>query len=350
MRHSPLISIIIPLYNRVNLVQKTLGSVMAQTYQHWEAVVVDDGSDDGSFEMVQQLAEKDERIRLLRRNRLPKGAPVCRNIGAEQAKGEYIIFLDSDDELADFCLRQRIQTIQKYPNPDFWVFPILLFHKDKDDMNILWNIDTGEDDLIRFLRLDAVWQTSSPIYKKSYVVATQGFDEALPFWQDFEFHTRLLIRKPTYLKFYDAQPDMFCRRHSATSISQVPFISEEQLEKKLEVSMSLIDLLIQEKKESEYLEEIKVTVFGFIEELLTKYPETKVNYRKFWNKIKQKNMSTGFQYTFIDSYFAILKLSKKLAFFYPAKVLQRKSIPDNFKERKTTLCRVHLNGNSQHER
>ena len=164
---NPNVSVIIPLFNRSDLIGETLQSLQAQTYSHWEAIVVDDGSTDSSFEIVRNLTKQDSRIRLLRRSREPKGAPTCRNIGTDLSQGDYLIFLDSDDLLASHCLEQRIQAISQDSCYDFWVFSMLMFHHKPGDSNILWNISTEEDDLARFLRTDAVWQTTCPIHRRT---------------------------------------------------------------------------------------------------------------------------------------------------------------------------------------
>ena len=65
------ISIIIPLYNRQELIKDTLRSLIKQSYKNWEALVIDDMSNDNSFEIVKKIAEKEKRIKLIRRNRKP---------------------------------------------------------------------------------------------------------------------------------------------------------------------------------------------------------------------------------------------------------------------------------------
>ena len=91
----PFISVVIPTYNRVLLLQKAIASVLAQTYTHWELIVVDDGSTDDTAEIIYSL--KDSRIHLLA---LPHSGNIAslRNAGAKAGSGEWIAFLDSDDE------------------------------------------------------------------------------------------------------------------------------------------------------------------------------------------------------------------------------------------------------------
>lgn len=90
----PLITVVIPTYNRLALVQQAVASVVAQTYTHWELMVADDGSDDGSAESLATI--KDSRIKILA---LPHSGniAVTRNAGARAGKGAWLAFLDSDD-------------------------------------------------------------------------------------------------------------------------------------------------------------------------------------------------------------------------------------------------------------
>ena len=236
----PTVSVIIPLYNRLHLVQETLLSIQAQTYPHWEAIVVDDGSTDGSYERVQKIAEENPRIKAYLRSRLPKGASVCRNVGLQHALGEHIIFLDSDDLLAPTCLEHRVAIMNQHPDLDFAVFNMLLFRRTLDDTNIVWNIDSEEDDLVRFLRVDAVWQTTCPIYRKTSVLKIRGFDETLPFWQDFEFHIRAICQGLRYNKYLDHPPDCYNRRHDETSISQRGFRTKDQQLTRISIYQNIV--------------------------------------------------------------------------------------------------------------
>jgi len=95
---SSLVSVIIPAYNRADLVEETLDSILNQTYTNWECILVDDGSTDGTIQLLKEYALKDPRFIVLSRDDdRKKGANACRNIGLENAKGDYIIFFDSDD-------------------------------------------------------------------------------------------------------------------------------------------------------------------------------------------------------------------------------------------------------------
>ena len=92
---NPLISVIIPAYNAENFINATIDSVLAQTYQDFEIIVVDDGSKDRTVDIVQQRALEDERIILLRQEN--QGVAAARNLAIQHAKGAYIAPVDADD-------------------------------------------------------------------------------------------------------------------------------------------------------------------------------------------------------------------------------------------------------------
>ncbi len=211
-KHSELISIIIPLYNRENLILETIDSLYKQTFKNWEAIIVDDGSTDTSYKQVEKEAKKDQRIRLSKRELEPKGAPTCRNIGIEKSKGEYVIFLDSDDLIAPYCLEERIKCFETLSHLDFLVFNSSFFTNKMGDTPILWNVFTNENNLDRFLRGDVVWCISSPIWKRESLINNNlRFNENAKSSQDWEFHVKALLKKLAY-KGIDGLPDFFVRR------------------------------------------------------------------------------------------------------------------------------------------
>jgi glycosyltransferase involved in cell wall biosynthesis len=104
-----LISVVIPAYNRANLMETVLRSVQLQTHKNWEAIIVDDGSVDKTSEVVGQLASKDPKVRYIRQPQ-NRGAQAARNAGIRAARGEWISFLDSDDHFLPHSLAVRLQT------------------------------------------------------------------------------------------------------------------------------------------------------------------------------------------------------------------------------------------------
>lgn len=112
-----------PVFNHADLVSVMVRSIISNTFTDWELLAIDDGSGAETLSLLQDFADEDPRIRFIRRNRLPKGAQTCRNTGLELARGEYIIFFDSDDFITADCLSTRVKCLSERPELDFMVFP-----------------------------------------------------------------------------------------------------------------------------------------------------------------------------------------------------------------------------------
>lgn len=113
-KNKNMISILIPLYNKAASIARALDTVLAQTYQNFEIVVVDDGSTDDGAAIVEQYT--DPRIRLIGQSNA--GVSAARNKGIAEAKGEYVAFLDADDEWLPEYLEVQHQLTEKYPQCD----------------------------------------------------------------------------------------------------------------------------------------------------------------------------------------------------------------------------------------
>jgi glycosyltransferase involved in cell wall biosynthesis len=103
-----LVSVVIPAHNRAGSIARAVSSVLAQTYPHLEAIVVNDGSTDETARVVEECARTDTRIRLIGYSQ-NRGAQAARNLGIRAARGEWIAFLDSDDEWLSDSLALRLQ-------------------------------------------------------------------------------------------------------------------------------------------------------------------------------------------------------------------------------------------------
>jgi glycosyltransferase involved in cell wall biosynthesis len=194
------VSIIIPAYNRVELLVETIDSCVNQTFQGCEVIVVDDGSNEPLESIVQKYsAESSSKIvvRYLRQER--RGANAARNLGLGHAQGQFIQFLDSDD-----LLHPRKIEIQKAileAEPDIGMCYCLdeYFHSRPGDMDLLWNVPDLPFHLDRFIWKDPVWCTGSPLWRRSFLQSVGDWDEKLMCWQDWEFHVKALCRGLQYI-------------------------------------------------------------------------------------------------------------------------------------------------------
>ena len=203
-------SIIIPLFNRENFISDAIQSVIHQSNPNWELIVIDDGSTDQSCNIVEEFIKNDSRIKLVKRNRDPKGANTCRNIGIQESTGDYLLFLDSDDILAPWAIENRWVEIEKKKEYDYYFFPAAYFTEgNKNDFH--YYFPNQEDDfLYNFINLKNMLQTSSTIWKKKYIEGLM-FDEKLPCWQDCDLHIRALIDSQNYSKSFEI-PDVWLRK------------------------------------------------------------------------------------------------------------------------------------------
>lgn len=190
---TPAVSIIIPVYNRPECLSACISSAQNQTLREIEIILVDDYSDDETKAFLQVFSLRDSRIRVLC-NTGKKGANACRNLGLNQSRGKYVVFLDSDDILCPFCAKMRVEDMEMASDLDFIAYPCLMFQSQPMDRLIIWNIKTETGLLDRFLQHDAPFQTTGPIWRRSRILGKVAWDEDLPGWQDWKFHVEALLQ------------------------------------------------------------------------------------------------------------------------------------------------------------
>ncbi len=185
-----LVSVIIPVYNRQETIARALDSVLEQTYENMEVIIVDDGSSDDTMEILKSYS--DSRIRILSQNH--KGACAARNRGIDEAKGKYIAFQDSDDEwMSEKLCKQIIYMKRK----DFKVCycPHLLYDdKIKTIPQEYLLTDKYEDNIGDTLKSGNVISTQTLVVEKSVLDAVGKFDEEMPRLQDYELIIRIVQR------------------------------------------------------------------------------------------------------------------------------------------------------------
>ena len=109
------ISVIVPVYNSIECLERCVRSICAQTYQNLEILLVDDGSTDGTGELCERLSSEDQRIRVAHKKN--GGASSARNVGLKMAEGEYLGFVDSDDYIEPYVYEKMARALEegKYP-------------------------------------------------------------------------------------------------------------------------------------------------------------------------------------------------------------------------------------------
>lgn len=192
-QNNPFISVVVPSYNRADLIAKTLVSLQQQDYENYEIIVVDDGSTDNTEEVVDQVA--DARTTFIRKENAERAA--ARNFGARAAKGEYVNFFDSDDIALPNHLREAARVIQQYNHPE-WLH-----------LGFAWASPDGkvfkEVDHYRGETLNAIMPYGNPLscngvfIRKDIILSTPfNEDRALSASEDYELWVRLAARFPLY--------------------------------------------------------------------------------------------------------------------------------------------------------
>lgn len=204
----PLVSIIVPSFNKEKYISETINSVLNQTYSNWELLIIDDLSTDNTIVIAESFALKDERIKVFK-NGANRGANYSRNYGIKSSLGNYIIFLDADDILMSTCLAGRVPVIDN-SQVDFCVFTLGTFYKVIGDGKSIWHPNSKKP-LIDFIQHNLPWQTMQPIWQKGFLLKIGGFDEQFQRLQDVEMHTRALLTKNVKFKQIDSYLDCYFR-------------------------------------------------------------------------------------------------------------------------------------------
>ncbi len=193
MNTNPTISVIIPLYNKGTIIERTVKSVLAQTYPYFELIIVNDGSTDNSVKIVQQI--KDERIKLVHQKNA--GPSAARNTGVRNAQTGWIVFLDGDDELLPDALNI------------FW--RLQRQHTDADIYNCRSYIRTGEkltetrnspEGYVKDTMRECFYSRCMPgagfsMYKK-YILERFPYNERIRRFEDAELLIRMLPNAMIY--------------------------------------------------------------------------------------------------------------------------------------------------------
>lgn len=300
-----LISIIIPTYNRASILSQTLDSVLSQTYSNWECIVVDDGSTDDTEDLLAQYCEKDHRFKYCKRpQEAPKGGNVCRNLGFELSKGEFVKWLDSDDLLSHDLLFAQINALKHSEEKYVLITSKWNYFRDSiEDVKphikgISKNYESGFDLLYDFGINNTFLPAHVYLVKRELVIKSGLWSESLSINQDGEFFTRILLNAT---KVVHAKEGMAFYRYGALNDNVSAFSSSEKCKDSI-LSWILIDTYIKlytkRNKSIKYVENgkqyliknitdknlLQEYLFFFEKTLNEKRKDKKI--RKFFNLVK----------------------------------------------------------------
>ncbi|MGY0287368.1 MAG: glycosyltransferase family 2 protein [Candidatus Methanodesulfokora washburnensis] len=235
MENSSLISVILPTYNRARLLRRAIQSILNQTYQNFEIIVVDDCSNDNTEEVVKSFCDK--RIRYIR-NRRHMGAPFSRNIGIKVAHGKYIAFQDSDDIWLPKKLAKQINAFENSPKEVGVVYTSFWRIEEGKKVRIPpSNFRQYEGNIHEILLETNFIGTSAAMVKKECFEKVGMFDETLPRLQEWDLWIRI---SRYYLFRHINEPLVICHlqsdsisRNTNAYIQALKRISEKYFEEML---------------------------------------------------------------------------------------------------------------------
>ena len=200
----PIVSIIMPTFNREKFLERSISSVLNQSFESWELIIADDGSTDGTFNIINNYMKSQEKIRYIKHsNRKP---PLSLNAGILSSCGQYITFLNSDDEYKYDHLKLRVEFLREHPEVDMIHGGVEIigdpYVKDKNDLSK--NIHISEC---------AVGGTF--FGKREMFLELEGFRD-ISYSDDSDFLERaekkyniIKVDWPTYVYYRDT-PDSIC--------------------------------------------------------------------------------------------------------------------------------------------
>jgi GT2 family glycosyltransferase len=198
------VSFIIPAYNAAAYLEETLQSVLSQNYPDIEVIVVDDGSNDRSYEIASNYP--DSRVRAIQQRN--GGPSAARNTGFRHSTGEFIWYLDADDLLVDGCVAPMVASLQLNPETGFVVGAWRTTDAKGADFSGAQHIpfDTTPAELYSQMLLRTVFPVGSAVFRALAVEASGGWDESLWCAEDRDFYLRVL---DGHFKFKSTAMDVF---------------------------------------------------------------------------------------------------------------------------------------------
>ncbi len=202
-----LISIIIPIYNDASTIRKAIDSVIHQTETNWELIIIDDGSQDSTGEIVKKYLQNKKITYLYQSN---SGVAAARNKGIELSKGNFLIFLDADDWFEP-------NLVEELNKANFWEYDFVnwwVLRYNPHSSNELWKPEKLEK---VYNHITASFLAGSIGYKKLILIASGKYDEKLKFGENYELGLRISEFSNLKIKYIDKILHNYCQKNIRTS-------------------------------------------------------------------------------------------------------------------------------------
>lgn len=238
--NGPLISLIIPTYNRAHYLGETLDSIISQTYDNWECIVIDDGSEDHTVELLEFYCNRDKRISFHKRpSGTKKGPNACRNFGFELSKGDFINFIDSDDILFEYALEKKIENIN---DNDVLISTVKYIDEEKRLINIPHKYIFRNNLIEEYFIGEVTFYTFTPFWERSFLNGqSEMFDENITNLDDWDFNLRMLYQKPRIK--YLHEPLILYRLHEESLSREINKLNFKELKSEFKAREKHFDLL-----------------------------------------------------------------------------------------------------------
>jgi len=204
--HNPLVSIIVPIYNSESLLPSCLDSIISQTYQNLEIILIDDGSTDHSPQIIKKYAKNDPRIHTITQKN--QGQSAARNQGLTSATGNYISFIDSDDVVEPTFIEKLLKPYQTHDVALTLCAMHRLFLKTRHTENLYLSPiakkgskESSKTYILRLLSKDGRLYSSVNKLFKSNIAKNIRFDASLNFAEDTKFVLDYLQKNPGQIVF-----------------------------------------------------------------------------------------------------------------------------------------------------
>ncbi len=192
--HTKKVSVIIPTHNRAETILASVNSVLSQTYQNIELIVVDDASTDNTNALIQSI--NDPRF-IYVRLQSNSGANYARNYGISSASGDYIAFQDSDDEWLPTKIEKQVEVLDNHSDI-YLVFTALRRFKNGHTSVLPRKVPEQREDMLKELLKGNFISTQTVVVKREFFEIVGVFDDKLPRLQDWDLFIRGLVKIKAY--------------------------------------------------------------------------------------------------------------------------------------------------------